>query len=92
MSAIALAAAFVVIPSSRDSSRVPLDVTGAVVLAAGLVSLLLAIAQGERWGWSSPAILGLFAAAALLLTFWVRCNCGATPRWSTCASCAIGRC
>ncbi len=70
MSAVALAAAFVVIPSSRQSSRVPLDVTGAVVLAAGLVSLLLAIAQGERWGWTSPEIIGLFAAAVVILALW----------------------
>jgi MFS family permease len=71
MSAVALAAAFAAIPSSRESSRVPLDAAGALVLAAGLVALLLAIGQGERWGWGSPAVIGLFVAAAAILALWV---------------------
>ena len=71
VSGFALVAALAVIPSSRESSRVPLDATGAVVLAAGLVALLLAIGQGEAWGWGSPVIVGLFAAAILILGLWV---------------------
>src|SRR5262249_42182777 len=52
-------------------ARVPLDLAGASVLSAGLVSLLLGISEGTRWGWHSPRILGLFAAAALLLALFV---------------------
>ncbi len=29
--------------------------------------LLLAISEGSRWGWGDPRILGLFAAAVVLL-------------------------
>jgi EmrB/QacA subfamily drug resistance transporter len=43
------------------------DLPGAVVFIAGLVTLLLALNQGHSWGWTSPDILGLLAAAALLL-------------------------
>jgi len=36
------------------------------VLASWLVALLLGLSEGETWGWSSPRIVGLFAAAAVL--------------------------
>ncbi len=43
------------------------DLPGAGLFLAGLVALLLGLNQGHSWGWASPAILGLLAAAALLL-------------------------
>jgi predicted MFS family arabinose efflux permease len=48
------------------------DTVGALGLAAGLACLLLAVSQGGTWGWSSPRILGLFAACAVVLTLWWR--------------------
>jgi MFS family permease len=72
MSAAALIAAALVIPSSRDTSRVPLDVKGAAVLVVGLVALLLAIGQGAIWGWGSTATIGLFVLAVLVLSPWAR--------------------
>lgn len=62
---MACVAAFV--PESPVRSRVRVDVAGAVLLASGLVSLLLAISKGTAWGWSSPEIIALFAGAAVLL-------------------------
>ena len=44
---------------------------GAALLTAGLVALLLPIAEGNSWGWSSPEVIGLLAAAALILVGWV---------------------
>lgn len=72
MSGIALVAAVLVIPSSRASRKVPLDVSGAFGIAVGLIALLLAIGQGARWGWGSAAIVGLFAAAIVILAAWAR--------------------
>jgi predicted MFS family arabinose efflux permease len=72
ISGIALIAAFAVIPSTRASSRVRLDVKGAVIIAVGLIALLLAIGQGQQWGWGSPVIIGLFGAAGVILALWVR--------------------
>ena len=72
MSGLALIAAALVVPSSRDSEGVPLDVGGAVGIASGLVALLLAIGQGAAWGWTSATVVGLFAAAALVLGLWAR--------------------
>lgn len=48
------------------------DIPGAVGLGAGLVCLLLAVSKGADWGWGSPATLGLFAAAAVVLLAWGR--------------------
>lgn len=44
------------------------DVAGALLLSGGLIALLLAISEGNRWGWSSGRIIGLFASAAIMLT------------------------
>jgi predicted MFS family arabinose efflux permease len=72
MSGIALVAAFVVIPSSVTSNGASLDVRGTLVVALGLTALLLAIGQGQQWGWDSATIIGLFVAAAVVLGVWVR--------------------
>jgi EmrB/QacA subfamily drug resistance transporter len=49
----------------RDT-RLP-DLPGALMLALGLASLTLGIVEGNDWGWSSPAVLGCFAAGAALI-------------------------
>ena len=47
------------------------DIAGAALFMAGLIALLLGLNQGASWGWSSPAILGLFAIAVLFLVLFV---------------------
>ncbi|MFQ1002225.1 MFS transporter [Modestobacter sp. SSW1-42] len=48
-----------------------MDLPGAVLLAAALVSLLLPLAQGNTWGWDDARTIGLLAAAAVLLVVFV---------------------
>jgi MFS family permease len=48
------------------------DVTGALLLGAGLAAGLLAVSQGEEWGWTSGRIVGLAVATVVLLAAWVR--------------------
>jgi EmrB/QacA subfamily drug resistance transporter len=55
------------VPTSRDPSAPPIDVLGALLSIAGLVSLVWAIIEGPH-GWTDPAVIGAFAAAAVLLT------------------------
>ncbi len=43
------------------------DWPGALTFMGGLVALLLALNQGHEWGWTSPAILAVFAIALVLL-------------------------
>ncbi|MFF9396930.1 MFS transporter [Streptomyces griseoluteus] len=52
----------------REAGR--FDVVGALGLAVALVALLLAVSQGGQWGWTSPAVLGLFAGFAVVLALW----------------------
>jgi EmrB/QacA subfamily drug resistance transporter len=59
------------VPESPVRTRGRIDPVGAVLLSAWLVALLLAISQGETWGWTSGKTLALFAAAAVLIPVWV---------------------
>lgn len=47
------------------------DVLGALLLSSGLYCGLLALNQGDIWGWQSPLTLLCFAAFAALLTSFV---------------------
>jgi predicted MFS family arabinose efflux permease len=71
VSGTALACVIVVVPSSADRAAVTLDIPGALLLTAGLLSLLLAIAEGNVWRWTSPAVVGLLVIAAVVLAAWV---------------------
>jgi EmrB/QacA subfamily drug resistance transporter len=67
--AILLVARFVPESPVKFPSRV--DVPGAVLLSGGLIAFLVALTEGENWGWTSGRILSLFATAMLLLVLWV---------------------
>jgi EmrB/QacA subfamily drug resistance transporter len=73
--AIGVAAAVVLVylfvPESPIKTPSRLDVPGAVLLSAGLLSLLVALTEGEGWGWASGRTLGLFAAAGVAFLAWV---------------------
>jgi MFS family permease len=71
VSGVALLCLVAVVPSSRDRPAATLDVRGTLALTLGLIALLLAIAEGNRWGWSSMTLLSLIAAAIVLLGAWV---------------------
>lgn len=47
------------------------DPAGAATFMLGLVLLLLALNRGHDWGWGSPALLGLAAAAVVLLAVFL---------------------
>ena len=60
------------VPESPIKSPARIDWGGAALLSGGLVALLVAVSEGNAWGWESPAFLGLIAAAAILIATWVR--------------------
>ena len=70
--AVAIVATHFFVPESPVKSPARIDFAGAGLLSAGLVFLLLAVSEGNRWGWGSPEILGLFTAAVAVLAYWVR--------------------
>lgn len=63
-------AVVIFVPESRVRTPGRFDYEGALVLSGAMTALLLAISKGGVWGWTSDAILGLFAAAAVLLALW----------------------
>lgn len=63
---IAGVAAFVRESPVRSAGQI--DWAGAVLLTGGLVAFLLAISQGQVWGWASAVIIGLLVGAVVLLT------------------------
>ncbi|EOM75139.1 MFS transporter [Rhodococcus rhodnii] len=65
-----LAATAVWIRESPARTGGRFDGLGAVGLSSALVALLVPITQGATWGWTSPAVLGMFAASVVLLSLW----------------------
>ncbi|MFE1313081.1 MFS transporter [Streptomyces sp. NPDC058755] len=59
------------IPESPNKGQGKVSWLGAVLLSAWLVALLLPLSQAGQWGWGSPKVLGLFAAAVLLFALWL---------------------
>jgi EmrB/QacA subfamily drug resistance transporter len=57
---------------SRDEtvSRT-VDIPGIAALTVGLTALVLALVQGNSWGWGSPEILALLATALIALVAFV---------------------
>jgi EmrB/QacA subfamily drug resistance transporter len=68
--AVAVVLVHLFVPESPIKTPSRLDVPGALLLSAGLVALLLALTEGESWGWSSARIVGLLVVAALALVAW----------------------
>jgi MFS family permease len=48
------------------------DVPGALLLGTGLATGLLAVSQGEAWGWTVTPTVAAALAAVVLLAAWVR--------------------
>jgi len=69
---IAIVATRLFVPESPVKSPARVDYLGAVLLSGGLVCLLVAVSEGNRWHWGSGRIIALFAAAVALLVIWVR--------------------
>jgi EmrB/QacA subfamily drug resistance transporter len=65
---IALVHRFVPESPIRSPSRV--DVPGALLLSGALLSLMVALTEGESWGWGSTRLLGLAAVAVVLFVLW----------------------
>jgi EmrB/QacA subfamily drug resistance transporter len=68
--ALALVLVHRFVPESPIKSPSRVDVVGATLLSGGLVAMLVALTEGESWGWTSARILLLFASAAALLVAW----------------------
>jgi EmrB/QacA subfamily drug resistance transporter len=70
--AVALIAGVLIMPTSKDPAAPRLDLVGAALSIAGLISLVYAFIEAPTEGWSDTKILvALGIAAVLLVTFFV---------------------
>ena len=68
---IGAALAMAILPSYPGSKGRHFDLPGFVCIALGLFSLLLALSEGQTWGWTSYATLILAGASVNLLALFV---------------------
>jgi EmrB/QacA subfamily drug resistance transporter len=68
--AVSLALVHRFVPESpiRTPSRV--DVPGALLLSGALVGLMVALTEGERWGWASARLGAVLLASTVLFVLW----------------------
>jgi EmrB/QacA subfamily drug resistance transporter len=68
--AIAIVATHFFVPESPVKAPAKIDWAGTALLSLGLGSLLLAVSEGNNWGWTSALTIGLIAAALAVLAVW----------------------
>jgi EmrB/QacA subfamily drug resistance transporter len=69
--AAALALTFYAIPESADPKGRKLDLPGQGLAILGLSAFAFAAIEGSHWGWTSPLILTITAAAVIALILFV---------------------
>lgn len=60
------------LPAAPDGAPQPIDVVGAALLCTGTLGFLLAVSQGERWGWTDASTVATGGSGLLLVAAWVR--------------------
>jgi EmrB/QacA subfamily drug resistance transporter len=66
-----LAALFAVRESRDETVGKEVDYAGVALLTTGLTALVLALVEGNSWGWGSPGIVSLIAGSVILLAAFV---------------------
>ncbi len=61
-----------VLPSEKPGRDQSFDVKGAALSGVALFALLLALSDGQEWGWTSPVVVGLFVAFVILGAAFLR--------------------
>ena len=75
IAAVVVAAATVAVvafvPESPIKTPTRLDLPGAALLSVLLVAFLLALSEGQHWGWGSGRTVGLLVVALVTLAIWI---------------------
>jgi EmrB/QacA subfamily drug resistance transporter len=59
------------VPESPIKTKTKPDYLGGATLSIALAALLVAISEGNEWGWTSAGVLGLLVVAAMMFSAWV---------------------
>ena len=65
-------AAFFLVPESTTRGKGHVAVTPALLLSGWLIALIVALSDGQLWGWTSGRTLGLIAIGIVLFVVWIR--------------------
>jgi EmrB/QacA subfamily drug resistance transporter len=69
---MAAVATLLFVPESTSRPGGQLAVIPALLLSGSLVALILAVSEGQGWGWASGKTIGLIAGGIALGVLWVR--------------------
>jgi MFS family permease len=72
ITAAAVITATRVLPPSPGHRKRSTDIPGALLLGLGVAGILLALSEGESWGWGSGRVIALVLISLVLLAVWVR--------------------
>jgi MFS family permease len=64
-------ASYILIKDPIVTRKGGLDVPGSTTLGIGIFTFLLALTQGQEWGWGSPSIIGLLLVSVVALAIFV---------------------
>jgi EmrB/QacA subfamily drug resistance transporter len=64
-------AAVIVLPKFPAVKSQKFDVLGFLTIAGGLFTLLLALSEGQDWGWTGYRVISLLSASVILLALFV---------------------
>jgi EmrB/QacA subfamily drug resistance transporter len=67
---VATIVCILVVSESRDPRTTEMDIVGTVIVTAGLFCLTFGLVKTNDHSWTSPLVLGLLGAAAVLLVAW----------------------
>ncbi len=59
------------VEESKSPAGGRVDIVGVVTFSGSLFALVIALIEGNNWGWSSGRVLGLFVASAVLMVLFV---------------------
>jgi EmrB/QacA subfamily drug resistance transporter len=68
---VAAIGAHLVIPESRVRAGGSVNLLAALLLSGWLVCLLLSVSQAPKWGWGSPAVIGMLVGGAVIFVLWI---------------------
>lgn len=63
-----------ILPNTRETEKQSLDLAGLLPLSIFLVSILVALSQGQREGWDAPFIQRLFVIAGVAFVAFLACE------------------
>ncbi|HKY59325.1 MAG TPA: DHA2 family efflux MFS transporter permease subunit [Aeromicrobium sp.] len=71
VSIVATSAALTILPKFAPSGRTRFDTLGFAAIATGFFALLLALSEGESWGWTSFPVVALGCLSMVALAIFV---------------------